>query len=590
MKRLQSYLIYGILVLFLAPVFSMAGNITPDLEELLANVDPDEEIAVIVTLADQVDLKKIKDKDKALLRSKIIKALKDKAEKTQKPVKDFLQQNKIKKITLFWVFNGLAVTVPAGIIEQLAGMDGIEMISLDTVLSMSAPVADSVILPKWNVEAINAPQMWSLGHTGAGTVLANMDTGVDGNHPDLSARWRGGSNSWYDPNGEHSTPYDRTGHGTQVMGIMVGGSAGGSTIGVASGAQWIAVKIFNDVGQASYSVIHSGFQWLMDPDDNPTTNDAPDVVNNSWGYNQLVNSCFGEFLLDIQALKAAQIGVVFSGGNSGPYDASSESPANYSESIATGAVGQTLVVSNFSARGPSTCDGGIYPEVMAPGESIYTADKGGYYTSVQGTSFAAPHVTGAMGLLLSADPSRSIGDVESALKESAQDLGVLGPDNDNGHGLLDVMAAYNWLSANQPQCIDNDGDGFCADAVDQSILDCNDTLASVYPGAPEINRDGVDQDCNGFDLTIEIILAGYSVNEQILTVEATSSLGRDAGLQLDGYGAMQWDRKKSKWQISVGGVAQDPGTVTVLGLEGEESAATSVVSGGSTGGGKGKKK
>ena len=111
-----------------------------------------------------------------------------------------------------------------------------------------------------------------------------MDTGVDYLHPDLAQRWRGGPNSWYDPNGEHATPYDHTGHGTQVMGIMVGGDAGGASIGVAPGARWISVKIFNDAGYSSISIIHEGFQWLMDPDGNPDTNDAPDVINNSWGY------------------------------------------------------------------------------------------------------------------------------------------------------------------------------------------------------------------------------------------------------------------------------------------------------------------
>ncbi len=589
MKRITLYLIYGTLLLFLLPGLVFAGNITPDREELLANVGPDEEVAVIVTLADKVDLKKIKDKDKSLLRTKIVKALKDKAEKTQKPVKAFLQQNKAKKVKSFWVFNGLAATVPASIIEKMAGMDEIETVSLDATLSVEPQADAASIMPVWNLDAIRAPELWVDGIIGTGIVLANMDSGVNATHPELAARWRGGSNSWYDPNGQHSMPYDSTGHGTQVMGVMVGGSAGGSSIGVAPGARWIAVKIFNDAGKASYSIIHAGFQWLMDPDGDSSTNDAPDVVNNSWGYNQLVNECFTEFQADIQALKAAQIGVVFSAGNGGPYTFSSESPANYPESFAVGSVDHQLDVSSFSARGPSACTGGTYLRVVAPGESIYTADLGTYYASVQGTSFAAPHIAGAMGLLLSADPSRSIADVESAMTASARDLGTSGPDNDSGYGLLDVVEARNWLTANQPQCIDNDGDGFCADAVDQNILDCNDTLASVYPGATEIKGDGVDQDCNGFDLTIDVILATYTVSDQQLSVEATSSLGKDAGLELAGYGAMQWDRKKSKWKISAGAVAQDPGTVTVVGLEGEESAATSVVSGGSTGGGKGRK-
>jgi subtilisin family serine protease len=100
-----------------------------------------------------------------------------------------------------------------------------------------------------NVALVNAPALWDLGYRGQGVVGANVDTGVDVTHPDLAGRWRGGSNSWYDPNGEHpTTPTDVNGHGTWTMGAMVGGDAGGTAVGVAPDARWIAVKIFNDRG------------------------------------------------------------------------------------------------------------------------------------------------------------------------------------------------------------------------------------------------------------------------------------------------------------------------------------------------------
>ena len=114
-------------------------------------------------------------------------------------------------------------------------------------------------------------------------VVATLDTGVDLTHPDLAGAWRGGANSWYDPNGEHpTTPVDVNGHGTWTMGVMVGGDAGGSSIGIAPDAQWIAAKIFNDRGIATTVGIHLAFQWLLDPDGNPATADAPNVVNDSW--------------------------------------------------------------------------------------------------------------------------------------------------------------------------------------------------------------------------------------------------------------------------------------------------------------------
>ena len=177
-----------------------------------------------------------------------------------------------------------------------------------------------------------------------------MDTGVDASHPDLSGRYRGGTNSWYDPYGQHSSPTDINGHGTWTMGVMVGGGAGGSAVGMAPDARWIAVKIFNDRGQASVSAIHQGFQWLLDPDGNPATADAPQVVNNSWGMSS--PGCDLTFQPDVQALAAAGILPVFAAGNFGPGVGTGVSPANYPESLAVGALASGGGVLGSSSRGP----------------------------------------------------------------------------------------------------------------------------------------------------------------------------------------------------------------------------------------------
>lgn len=114
--------------------------------------------------------------------------------------------------------------------------------------------------------------------------------------------------------------------------------------------------------------------------------------------------------------------------------------------------------------------------------------------------------------------------------------------------------------------IDFDGDGYAA------TIDCNDNAASVHPGAPEVKRDGVDQDCNGYDLTINITTATYKSSQDKLTVEATSSLGATANLQLVGYGPMTYSSQQNKWAIIVQPANGNPGTVTVSGLEGSETA------------------
>ena len=436
---------------------SQAGQIAQKLESRLQIQSPEDEIAVIITLADQLDTSSfkiinnglLKAATKSLSRAGINKALRAKADITQRPLKNFLKRKGARKIVPFWIFNGMAVTIKAKNIDALAKQPGIQSVRLDSILSLPVTMAGSSATPEWNLDAINAPTLWAKGYTGAGTVIASMDTGVDILHPDLASRWRGGSNSWFDPHGEHATPYDNYGHGTQTMGVMVGGDASSTAIGVAPGASWIAVKIYNDTGQALLSHIHSGFQWLLDPDGDPNTDDLPDVVNGSWGYEDKVNECFSEFVTDIATLKAAGVAVVFAAGNSGPNASTSVSPANYAESFAVGNVDEQLLIDFSSSRGPSICDNTIFPEIVAPGINIKTTDLTfngtlpNSYTFASGTSFAAPHVSGAMALLLSANPQLSVAELESAIISSSSDLGDAGPDNDYGNGLLNVAASYN---------------------------------------------------------------------------------------------------------------------------------------------------
>ena len=230
------------------------------------------------------------------------------------------------------------------------------------------------------------------------------------------------------------------------MGVIVGGDAGGTSIGMAPGARWIAARVFNDAGASTVTAVHAAFQWLLDPDGNPATADAPDIVNNSWAYGS-GPGCNLAFQPDLQALRAAGIIPVFAAGNFGPGGSTSVSPANYPEALAVGAVNNTDQIYSSSGRGPSACGepSSVYPEIVAPGVSITTTDRAGMYQSASGTSMSAPHVTGALALLMSAEPTLAPSELESALLSSAVDLGTPGPDGTYGYGRLDTLAAYQWL-------------------------------------------------------------------------------------------------------------------------------------------------
>ncbi|MEQ1637899.1 MAG: Ig-like domain-containing protein [Methylococcales bacterium] len=459
-----------------------AGVVDLDLEVMLKKNSPNQLFPVIVTLNTQANLNTLKDRDKAQHSIKTIQALRNHANFTQPAILAFLKSVGATNIKPLWIINSIAVTLPARMVRVLSKLPGVARVYMDMTLSVSPSAAATASAPEWNISAIHAPELWGMGNTGQGVVIANMDTGVDVVHPDLATRWRGGTNSWYDPHGQYPSPTDYagalSGHGTQTMGLIVGGNTGGTTIGTAPGAKWIAAKVFNNQGTALESHFHQSFQWLIDPDNNPLTNDAPDVVNGSF-QTALSGICDNRFQTDIQMLKTAGIAVVFAAGNNGPGISSSSSPANNPGSFAVGAVDYLSNIAAFSARGPAPvgCGGTLFPNMVAPGVDVVTSDLTfagqASYTVVSGTSFAAPHVAGGMALLIGAFPNVPVTTLESALLNSATDLSLLGPDNESGYGLLNVLGAYTILanSGQNPVGVD-----------DSYILDEDATLTVPAPG------------------------------------------------------------------------------------------------------------
>ncbi len=553
-----------------------AGPGSVELQAALDAASPSDELAIIVTYRSQFRLQAFRklayDKggedlatvasDRRERRRAIISGLRQSAKADGAPLLELVQGRGAHAVRVLWMSNSIALRASRDLVWQLIADPRVTQVRLDQVLSAPTPMAGLTAPVEWNVNAVGAPALWGQGFNGSGSVVAVIDSGVDVAHPDLAASYRGGSNSWFDPYGQHATPYDRLGHGTQALGLITGGSLSGAAIGVAPGARWIAAKIFDDAGHASESAIHLAFQWALDPDGNPATDDAPDVVTNSWDIAS-ENVCNSAFQADIDALRAADISVVYSAGNYGPNPATSVSPANNARVVSVGSVDASNLVSPFSSRGPSACDGSVFPKVVAPGDGLQTTDLsfGGMplFVQVSGTSYSAPEVAGVLALLRAAVPTATAAEVEAALAATARDLGAAGPDADTGYGLVDAAAAYT--SVSRP--VDDDADGYPIGR------DCNDHDASIHPGAQDARRDGIDQDCNGFDFTLDVKYAVYAHDGASLSMRATTAQRDDAALEIVGVGPLTWRASRRDWIFegaTPGGPLQE---LTVRGVEGE---------------------
>ncbi|CUS02153.2 putative Subtilisin [Candidatus Promineifilum breve] len=403
-------------------------------------------------------------------RGAIIDQLKSVAAASQAPLlaelTTFARAGRVQNVRSFWIINAIAATVTPELAGELTARPGVANVALDQqheafgepAVAMTdsggapdfrfagladAPTAEAGEAANWSIDAMRAPAVWNLlGNDGAGVTVAIVDTGVDWQHPALRQNYRGGRGetavhhgNWYNTvQPTQTVPVDFHGHGTHVAGTAVGHKG----IGVAPGANWIAVAIADEHGIIRDSNIHAAFEWLLAPGGDPAL--APDVVNNSWGS----SGAHAAFLDDVRVLDAAGIVAVFAAGNSGPGDGSINAPASYPGAISVAATDATGAVTWFSSHGPSPLTAEPKPLLSAPGAQILSSYPNERYALMNGTSMATPHVTGAVALMLSAEPRLSPGDVKSRLAAAA---GNPVHDPARGWGQLDAYAAVAPLAA-----------------------------------------------------------------------------------------------------------------------------------------------
>ncbi len=266
-------------------------------------------------------------------------------------------------------------------------------------------------------ERIGVKQAWKRAKGSSDVVVAVIDSGIDLDHPDFAGRLVGGFD-WVDFD---STPADSDGHGTQTAGVIAARHGGGTNIdGVAgAGTKIMPLRVLNG-GTGSLGNVASAIRYAAD--------NGADVINLSLGGEGRSPS------VDNAVAHALDKGLVIvaSAGNEGTF--LSNSPANAPGVIGVSATDDNGDTAYFTTFGPDV-------DLAAPGVAINTTADGGGTTSVNGTSFSAPMVSGVAALLKDRNPGWTGDRITAELLLTAEDRGPTGVDDYYGYGIVDAAAA-----------------------------------------------------------------------------------------------------------------------------------------------------
>lgn len=306
----------------------------------------------------------------------------------------------------------------------------------------------------WGLLRVNALASWGVhGRRGEGVKIGLLDTGVDGSHPDL----KGKVEVWaeFDTLGQQlkSSMHDSDEHGTHCAGILVGGRESGRHIGVAPAAKLAAALVLNGEAGGTDAQVLAGLEWCVEQ--------KVDVISMSLGGLVMDPETPPTYTEAILTCMEAGIPVVAAIGNEGQQ--TTGSPGNDLFALSVGATDWLDRVAGFSGGRTQILRDSDYidlqhlplpyskPELSAPGVAIYSSVPGGQWKAFNGTSMAAPHVAGAIALLLS---STKIRELESGVRRasliqdliigSVEELGESGQDHRYGFGCLDVLRAIDF--------------------------------------------------------------------------------------------------------------------------------------------------
>jgi len=393
-------------------------------------------------------------KSKSMSRAEKLARLKQQADCFRQGLMQFMQKHNLcrlrgpKKvqregnINPLWIGNCVAANLLPETIEKIASRPEVNKIVENNIVSIPSSadeMEDEVPLDLWNLDAIGLGETDMPDLDGSGVRLGIIDTGINLTNPDLAgklAAWAEFDHYGMRVESEpHETHY--RGHGTQVASIMVG-----DRTGVAPGASILCALALPE-GSGTLEQTLAAMQWIIDPDNNPETDDGAQVVNMSWG----MMGTSPVYQTAIANMIAAGVLPVCAIGNMGP--GYTLSPGNVPDAVGVGAVDSHDRVTSFSS-GAEVCWNErcvTKPDIAAPGSSVWGIGADGEYQTMAGTSVAAPHVSAAAALLLEYRHDLRPAQLKRFLLNTSFDLGPEGRDDLYGKGRLDIPEAFAFLDS-----------------------------------------------------------------------------------------------------------------------------------------------
>lgn len=296
------------------------------------------------------------------------------------------------------------------------------------------------------MEVIKASEAYSRGWTGEGVTVAVIDSGIDSDHTDLDDNLIGTFSTISDGSTE-----DIFGHGTHVAGIIAAERNGEGMHGLAYNAKLISIKAVLDNGTAFYSDI--GKAAVL------ASQQGAKVANTSVTGTLWYTQYFGGIVDDFRTALDADTSLVFSAGNASTddpgYPAALPAFTEYADLLtrdgaffSVGAVDMDGNLASYSNKAGIAKDW----HIMAPGgdidwsnyqstDSIYSTYLDNQYTTMNGTSMAAPIITASVAIMAQRFPYLKGSEIQDIMFATTTDLGEAGVDAVYGHGLLNFEKA-----------------------------------------------------------------------------------------------------------------------------------------------------